>query len=164
MITYMQETDSKMVFPIPSGTYTQQITNETFGEKPFLNFFSPAESRLIRPALETLKTAKNNEVSNEAEKFLLLIKETVSSFQQMSFDLTFLPPIRAFENDDGSILIEWVFKNYRIGFGIEVNPSDSGWYLVAKRELGEISASGYTSNTNTRNTILWLLNFVISHS
>ena len=164
MITYMQETDSKMVFPMPSGTYIQQAINETFGEKPFLNFFSPAESRLIKPAMETLKAAKNKEVSKEAEKILLLIKETVSSFQQLSFDLTFLPSIRAFENEDGSILIEWIFKNYRIGFGIEVNPSDSGWYLVTKRELGEISASGYTSNTDTRNIILWLLNFINAHS
>jgi hypothetical protein len=153
-----------MVFPIPSGTYTQQMTNETFGEKPFLNFFSPAESRLIKPALDTLKTAKNKEVSKEAEKALLLIKETVSSFQQLSFDLTFLPAIRAFENEDGSVIIEWIFKDYRIGFGIEVDPSDSGWYLVTKRELGEISASGHTSNTNIRNTILWLLNFIVSHS
>ena len=164
MITFVQETDSKMVFPIPSGTYTQQLTNETFGEKPFLNFFSPSESRLIKPALDALKNAKNKEVTREAEKVLSLIKETVSSFQQLSFDLTFLPSIQAFENDDGSILIEWIFRNYRIGFGVEIDPNDSGWYLVTKRDLGEISASGYTSNTNMRNTVLWLLNFVVSHS
>lgn len=164
MITLLQETDSKMVFPIPSGTYAAQLANETFGEKAFLNYFSPTESRLIRPALDTLKSAQNQEVAKEAKKVLLLIKETVSTFQQFSFDLTLLPSIHAFENEDGAILLEWIFKNYRIGFGVEVDPNDSGWFLVTKRDLGEISASGYTANTDMRKTIHWLLNFIISQS
>ena len=165
MINYLQETDSKIIFPLPSGLhYRQQLADETFGEKPFIYFFSPTESRLVKSALDALKNSTNRAVANEAEKLLFLLKEIVSSFQQLNFDLTFLPPIRAYNNDDGSILIEWVFKDYRIGFGVELNPADLGWYLVTKRELGEISASGYTSNTNLKTTILWLLNFIVSHS
>jgi len=202
MTTYYQETDSKIIFPVPAefkypvkgskesflttrfdqatilggGDVTESRTsksafrhllkleNETFGKKPFLNYFSPTESRLIKPALETLRNTQNQEVAVKARKILEDLRETVSSFQQLGFDLTFLPPIRAFNNDDGSVLVEWIFTDFRIGFSIETILDESGWYLVSKRNLGEISASGFIENANIKNIILWLLNFVISHS
>ncbi|SRR6266545_645505 len=163
MTTYWQETDSKIFFPEQARSYQAYVSNETFGERPFLNFFAPRESRLIRSALETIKTEPNKEVVNEAKKFLFLLQETVSSLQQLNFDLSFIQPIQAFISEDNTIILEWIFKNYRIGFSIEENSNESGWYLVSKRELGEISASGYL-DPNTKNIILWLINFVISHS
>lgn len=161
--TYWQETDSKIFFPEQARSYQIYIADETFGEKPFLSFFSSTESRLIRPALEAIKAAPKQEILNEAKRFLFLLQETVSSLHQLNFDLSFVQPIRAFVSEDNTILLEWIFKNYRIGFSIEENSNDSGWYLVSKRELGEISASGYL-HPDTKNTILWLVNFVISHS
>jgi len=165
MTYFVQETDSKIIFPVLTDyKYPTQLGNETFGNKPFLNYFSPAESRLIKLALDALKDTQTQTVADEARKLLSLIRATVSSFHQLSFDLSFLPPLRAFNNEDGSFLIEWIFKDYRIGFSIEVNHAESGWYLVSKRELGEISASGYIADVNIKNIVLWLLNFVVSHS
>jgi hypothetical protein len=163
MTTYWQETDSKIFFPEHSRAYETYIANETFGEKPFLSFFSFAESRLIKSALETIKTAPDQDIANEARKFLVLLQETVSSLQQLNFDLAFIQPIQAFISENNTIILEWIFKNYRIGFSFEENSHESGWYLVSKRELGEISASGYL-NPNIKNIVLWLINFVIAHS
>ena len=165
MTIYYQETDSKIIFPIPKEyKYPAKLGNETFGKKPFLSYFSPAESRLIKSALDVLRNTENQQVAVEAINILANLRETVSSFHQLSFDLSFLPPIRAFNNEDGSVLIEWIFTDFRIGFSIETNIEESGWYLVSKRKLGEISASGHIENTNIKNIIVWLLNFVISHS
>jgi len=163
MTTYWQETDSKQFFPNQSRSYQIYIANETFGERPFQSFFASAESRLIKSALETIRIAPNQEVADEARRFLFRLQETVSSLQQLNFDLSFIQPIRAFISEDNTVLLEWIFRNYRIGFSIEENANESGWYLVSKRELGEISASGYL-NPNIKNTLLWLINFVVSHS
>ena len=76
----------------------------------------------------------------------------------------YLPSLQGFNVEDGSILIEWIFGDFRIGFNIEPNPNDSGWYLVSNKNLGEISASGYTSGIEIKNLILWLLNFILSNS
>jgi hypothetical protein len=95
---------------------------------------------------------------------LSIIQEMIVTFQRLQFDLGHLPPLQAFNLEDRSILIEWAFPNFRIGFTIETNHEESGWYLVSNRNLGEISASGYTLGMDIKALVLWLLNFILSNS
>jgi len=45
--------------------------------------------------------------------------------------------------DDGSILVEWISSDFRIGFSIESILSDSSWYVISNSTLGDICESGY---------------------
>ena len=45
----------------------------------------------------------------------------MSIFPQMGLDLIYLPRLNAFNLEDGSVLIEWKFNDFRIGFGVELN-------------------------------------------
>jgi len=135
MIDYCQETDSKMIFPLPyrqSSPFSIKPTNETTGGRLSM-FFSPVpgDSSLVKSAWDTIHQTEDPEVAEEARRVLSIIRETFLSFQQLGFDLGHLPPLRAFNVDDGSVLIEWIFGDFRIGFGIEPNSEDSGWYLVS---------------------------------
>ena len=62
--------------------------------------------------------------------------------------------------DDGSVLIEWIADNMRIGFGVELDPAESGWYLVTKPELGNIGASGVLEGLDLGWLATWLIAFV----
>jgi hypothetical protein len=115
-------------------------------------------------ALTVVRQIHNKQIAKEAKKLLLNVQDIINSFQQFGIDLSHLPPLQAFLPDDGSILIEWIFPDFRIGFSLEPNLDDSGWYLVSNKKLGEISASGYVSGIDLKNLILWLLNFVLTHS
>ena len=77
-----------------------------------------------------------------------------------------LPHLHAFDVQDGSILIEWIFDDFRVGFSIEPVPTESSWYLVSNAKLGYIGTSGDISQdeSETQNLMLELLTFVISHS
>ncbi|MEA3486654.1 MAG: hypothetical protein U9R20_03265 [Thermodesulfobacteriota bacterium] len=66
--------------------------------------------------------------------------------------------------DDGSLTIEWISHDYRIGFSIEPNPDESGWYIVSVKKVGGTNAYGNISNINNRNLIQWLLNYILLNS
>lgn len=53
-----------------------------------------------------------------------------------------LPPLGLAELDDGSVLLEWTFKDRRLGFTFETDPNDSGWYYVFSRGRSEHYESG----------------------
>lgn len=36
------------------------------------------------------------------------------------------------KGEDGSILIEWISKEYRFGIALEKNKKESSWYFAAK--------------------------------
>jgi len=66
--------------------------------------------------------------------------------------------------DDGSVLIEWIAVNMRIGFGVELDPAESGWHLVTKPELGNVGASGYLAGLDLGWLATWLISFVIANT
>ena len=44
--------------------------------------------------------------------------------------------------EDGSILLEWLFKDWRIGISIEKNRAESSWYIVARKDKIKLPKGG----------------------
>jgi hypothetical protein len=167
MTAYYQETDSKVVFALPRVAFPLTIkpTNETTGSALHAYYLPiPIESGLFRSAWKVVRQLLNQEMAKEARKLLTTIQDIVISFQQSRFDLASLPLLNAFIANDGSMYFEWTSSDFRVGFSIEPDPSESGWYLVSNKKLGEISASGYITGIDIKNLIVWLLSFVLSNS
>jgi hypothetical protein len=53
-----------------------------------------------------------------------------------------LPPLRLSALEDSSYLLEWTFKDRRLGFSFEPDPKDSGWYYVYSKGSSELYESG----------------------
>ena len=166
MMHYVQETDSRIVYAAPPKLeyfFTDQ--DETFGGRLHGNYLTlPSESNLLRPAWESIHRLEDRSVANEAGKLLSVIQETISTLQKLQLDLGQIPQLRTFLVGDGSVLFEWIFNDYRIGFNVERNPQESGWYLITNERLGEITAAGLISGINLGTLILWLLNFIVAQS
>lgn len=168
MSVYLQETDSRLIFPVPDELkYSFSILqeNQTTGSSIYHNFFPVTiEANIIDGAFNTLKQFQNQEIVKEAKKLLFTIQKIVKKFQQYRFDLDYLPPLHTFPVDDGSLLIEWIFEDFRIGFSLEQESNESSWYLVTNPKFGEISASGYLSDVDNEKIVIWLLNFILVNS
>jgi hypothetical protein len=95
---------------------------------------------------------------------LTVIQQALGTFRQLGVDLSYLPELQGFIADDGSFLLEWIFSEYRVGFSIEPDAEQSSWFLITNRNLGEISASGFIAGNDLNSLVLWLLNFILSHS
>jgi hypothetical protein len=127
---------------------------------PVESFFSQVTSLgveiapdILRPARFALRFVDNLEISTLAESVLKKLSFWLSQID----DLHRFPPIRLFQAEDESVLIEWAFTHFRIGFSLEQNPVESGWFLVSDESVGSISASGRLNEANLDWIVTWLL-------
>lgn len=167
MIGYYQETYAEKAVAMPSEFSSLLIyepPSETSGGSLGKYLSRPLEDlSIVRSAWDTVRQTENQEIAQEARELLSIIREMITYSHQLGADLSHLPPLQAFNVDDGSILIEWIFSDFRIGFSIEPNSEDSGWYLVSNERLGEISAFGFTSSIDNNILVSWLLGFVLAN-
>ena len=169
-MSYIQETNSVTV-PPPLSEDSLFILDhlddrdETYSGRPDLRFSPLSVQNLIIPAWNAVGQVEDEKVADKARRILLIIEETILIFQSNGVDFGHLPHLHAFDVQDGSILIEWIFDDFRVGFSIEPIPTESCWYLVSNEKLGDISVAGDISQNGfeTQNLMSKLLTFVILH-
>jgi len=66
--------------------------------------------------------------------------------------------------EDGSVLIEWGFKDFKIGFSFELNDEESSWYIVTNEKFQDANASGRLLYNSCKDLLLSLLRFVASNT
>ncbi len=139
------------------GPFHFEPTNETIDRLGYSSFLLEITS-LTKSALKTIQKAPNPQVAKEAENLLSIIHKMMVFLRKRGVNL---PSLHAFNIDDGSVSIECSFNNLKVGFNIEPEQKDSGWYMVSNEELGEITASGYISSIDTNRLIGWLFLFIL---
>lgn len=101
---------------------------------------------------ETLKTVQNRELAKHAEAILDSFRAAVPKID--------LPNIYVFEDDEGALVVSWMFDDFRIGINLELDAKESGWYLVCNERAGNISTHGKLKNVNIDKLVSWLVCFV----
>ena len=98
-------------------------------------------------------------VAEQVKRLLFVIDRLIEAARHLRADLRHIPPLHAYQSEDGSVLVEWIFPDFRIGFNIESNQEDSGWHLVSNKRLGEVTASGQL--TSEREIMVLFAKFVL---
>jgi len=124
----------------------------------------PNEFNILRNADIAKDGIRNNSVIKHVEIFLSVFQRVLLNNRNMIDDSVYLPPLKFKWIDGESILIEWVFKDFRIGFTIESNINESGWYLVSNENLGEFSVSDNLYISDLESLLVNLLRFVLGHA
>jgi hypothetical protein len=166
-----QKTESKIMFPELAavrpikefiGIQQTKPSNEIFGDMFYYQYIPVKQkSNIVYNALSGIDSTKPKSMINTAINILFNIQSIVDVYREVELCLEHIPPIRSFNLEDGSISLEWVFNDFRIGFSIEENGDDSSWYIITNSNLGNVSASGYLSKIDINTIILWLINFIV---
>jgi hypothetical protein len=114
---------------------------------------------ITRNARENARSIEDKSLAQETEITLAVIRKCVEA---NSSDHNF-PSIHLFKPEDGSILIEWIFQNLRLGINIEQNKEESSWFFVTNENLGNINAYGHLESTIRKPVLKWLISFIISN-
>lgn len=93
-----------------------------------------------------------------AAEALSLLERLTEALMQRDGEL--LPQIQVFTPDDGSLLLEWTSRHWRIGFTLEKDRRQSGWYLVSDEIDGNVRAYGDFANVDVR----WLVTWAFFHT
>ena len=169
MSPFVQETDSIEVFSVPkemSFTDSKVDFGETSGVADEGHIFPmPKRSTILMHAWVFVRNLENKQIAEKAKQILSEIHKALYLSHGLDAGFDQVPPLHAFEVDDGSVLFEWILDDFRIGFSIESNLDDSSWYLVSNSKFGETSTSGsLDNNEDIKFTILCLMSILQSRT
>jgi hypothetical protein len=84
----------------------------------------------------------DEELAYNTRVFLNCYIETLVSLNDQITISNSLPRLSFTPFDDNTLLIEWIFRDFRIGFSIDKIAVDSNWYLVTNEKFKELTQSG----------------------
>ena len=124
-----------------SGSTSGSVNSQT---PYFLNY--PKIAPIILPALLLTEQIRNAAIKKLTLQYLGIFQTVLVEIINGNRDIGYLPPLKMNIDDDGSVLLEWIFKDFRIGISFEVQESDSSWYFVSNKNMQEVSKSGVLNN------------------
>ena len=123
-------------------------------------YFLPNANRFVEDARKIAKSIECGSQAEQANKLISAFEESFARFGWLELDIDSLSPISGVLVDDGSVLFEWIFDDFRFGFVIEQEADQSHWYLVSNSKLDGLSAAGNLSEIDLRALFRWLFYFV----
>lgn len=161
---YTSTSGSSSVSPPLETKFTvplEQIDATVGGTAPFAR---KVGSHITENARRETARIPDRVVAQEANEVLAAIERTAQYLALSGQEIQNLPPVMLFAQEDGSVTIEWPSVDYRLGFTIEANPDESGWYLTTSERLGEAGSYGYLSQIDVRFLAYLLVNFIVANS
>jgi hypothetical protein len=144
MNLFSQETESGNSRPPDSEhSWPSDVPDETIGAGELTESFSlRQEPNPTREAWKIIPQIQDSIGAEQLGELLSTISRLVLAAQETPGSLSHIPALHAHVLEDGSVILEWVFPDFRVGFNIEPNRVDSGWNFVSGKKLNELSASG----------------------
>jgi hypothetical protein len=143
---------------------TESTTAEIKGSAYLSDKFHPDISEITHSAHAIVDKLENHIVINQAKELLTIIEDTLEFLQQKGVDISYLPSLIAIEFDDGSLLVEWVFNDFHLGFSIEPLREESSWYIVTNEKLNKIFTSDYFDDLSLPEIVRWVVSFALQNS
>ena len=108
------------------------------------NFYKPIDGsqKILNNLLNEIPNIKEQELKNQLILFASSFQNALLKSVNFSSVVEVLPPLTFFQEDDESILLEWIFSDFRIGFSFEFDKQKSNWYIIANKNLNSANASG----------------------
>ncbi|MCJ7654743.1 MAG: hypothetical protein MUO97_05490 [Dehalococcoidia bacterium] len=161
MNNFAQDTDSwRTPYSSSKCLLPTELSDLTTGSEPAESLLSTGEPSLVREARDIISKIQNESIAKQTEKLLLTLDKMIQQLKQEKPELN-IPPLHAYAEEDGSVLLEWIFPDFRVGFNVEPNADDSGWHLISNKRLCALAASGLLSSMEP--IIVSLLRFAISN-
>ena len=145
-----------------SGELRILVPEETYGSDADIKNYPQTDfSHILDKSIAFAEGIEQEELASQALRLLYNLKSLVSRVSWDRIETSDVPELLPFAIEDGSLIFEWIHPNFRIGFNIEPDFSQSGWHLISNRELGNIVAFGYLDLRDLSKLNLWLLNFLM---
>ena len=132
-------------FPILYNNYFERSTigdsYDIINSKIFTNY-------LFNEINMKFNKIEDNNIKQIIKKICIVLEKNINKYSNFEESIDLLSPLKINEIEETSILIEWIFKNYRIGFVIDKKIDESSWYFVSNKELNEMNISGDLNEKN----------------
>lgn len=136
-------------------------TGTTAQLQPIINL---SLSKIVNNLSEHFQGLSDSPQKDFFLKVLLAIHKALIRYNEESYELGHIPPLRVDSIEDGSILIEWIFDDFRIAFSLESNLEESSWYLMSNERLRNVIESDYLKDEDLDLLLDKLIYYVIENT
>ncbi len=149
---------------INSGDDRYYITNNE--KKDHYSMVLPQNIDIFSGILKKAKNIADPQIYDYVLQILLSLNNTLHQINQTDIIKNNLSKLNLSIMSDESVLIEWNFENFRIGFSIEPNLSESSYYVVSDDKI----SGAYSSEANlltpveVDSVIQNIINFVLRNT
>jgi len=171
MNNYFQDTDTGNLLIHPSEresvfTSTGTSSSSTYSGSSSTTIYTTRapESRGFERSRQLIQQLEPGSVQSQVHYLLNLLQFNLVVMKGFLSDHFFLPKLQSHLAPDGSVLMEWISSKYRLGFNIEIDPSESSWFLVSSEDIGGLSASGQLNEDDIPGIIWTLAIFLMNYS
>jgi hypothetical protein len=155
------ETKSGTVDTNDSFSMPHLFVDETTGADFKIEYIPvTSESLAFHRAREIINKSAKSETTEAANRLLNTIEKLYLRYAKYPQLKRHLQGLRVMKPEDGSILFEWATPSFRVGFSVEPNTDESGWYLVTNPRAGGLGASGPLLLGEEEKIVKWLTEFV----
>ena len=159
MTEFSQVTNSRLCSG-RSFAVTQQDTSAGCHERESFQFDDDINP--TKKAAGIIPHIEDPAVAQQVVVLLSSIYAMTNLMRQRGYEFFNLPQLHASKDEDGSVIIQWIFPDFRIGFNLESNPSESGWHLISSSNLNGVTWSSQL--TDVQKAVSTVLEFVISNT
>lgn len=161
---------------IPFSFDTQLISKNLIPILPTFNTLKKVEikgyvsndskaKKVLKKSSYQLKSIMNQDLQKSVDEFLSIFIDELSYWD----DYTNLLPEIKLDIEEDNAFFEWIFEDFRIGFTVVENFSDSSWFLFLNKKILtgsslKISFSGDFSEEDYPLVIRKLINFVMRNT
>jgi hypothetical protein len=125
----------------------------------------PANFNIIAKAMNTLSKIQKPDIHQYALDVLKTFQEVVLEYVNKIEEIGRLPSLDLDVLQDGSVLIEWIFNDFRLGISLEEDLNESSWYLVSKNGSGgDVSNFGLLHLIDMKTLIHQMFEIILARS
>lgn len=111
-----------------------------------------------------LSNIDNEKIRNKLIKFIIEFTNILDSLKDIVTNRLTPFVVRNDEKEEGSYFIEWVYKDFRVGFTFCEKDEESMWFILSNSNLDDLSMSGALKETEYRKIIMKVLSFVLENT
>ena len=111
-----------------------------------------ARNELLANVELAIKNLPSSAMRTQANSIISIFRKAASAY-----GVNNQPPLSASIATDGSLLVEWIFSDKRLGFNVEPNQDESGWYFVSSETAGGYCESGLLSTLDIKQLMARIL-------
>ena len=152
-----QETDSERD-AVLNADYSR--SSETCSSNECIEFSSGQQVlNIVGQLKQIIPKIHDAKIKVQVEKLIFIICCFLDVAHQLRGDMP-IPPLYAGITEENSVLIEWIFPDFRVGFNIEADPSESAVYIVSEKKFDNLI---YSRKLKDMRDILLVFRYVFSN-
>jgi hypothetical protein len=140
-----------------AGDYKSRSTQQVITEL----HVAVAEEDFTTEARQALNIYENKRIGRYG---ISLLDKLLKYVRKSGMSPHNLPPVYTYSSEDGSLMLEWIFQQFRIGFSLEQEEEESSWFLVSTADYGGVQVSGVLEKVEIDPVMAWLVAFVTNNS